>query len=58
VFLDPPKRLDVVRWLQGTVARPYLEKGDTTKLANVREIRNLDRVFGGANFFGFAAWFN
>lgn len=58
VFLDPPKRLDVVRWVQGTAATPYLEKGDTTKLANVREIRNLDRVFGGANFFGFAAWFN
>ncbi len=59
VFLDPPKRLDIFRWVQGTAAAPYLEeKGTITKLADLREIDGLSRSFGGANFFGFALWFN
>jgi hypothetical protein len=58
VFLNPPKRLDIFRWVQGTAAAPYLEKGDITKLADLKEMNRIDRVFGGANFFGFALWFN
>jgi hypothetical protein len=58
VFLNPPKRLDIPRWVQGTAAAPYLEKGPITTLASDREMGNLARLFGGANFFGFALWFN
>ncbi len=57
-FLNPPSRLDIPRWVQGTAAMPYLEKGDITKLADPREIENISRIFGGQNFFGFALWFN
>jgi hypothetical protein len=53
-FTDPPKSLDVVRWIQGTAATPYLKKGNVTRLADPAGIRRLDRTFAGAAFFGFA----
>ncbi|MBW4581779.1 MAG: hypothetical protein KME42_19605 [Tildeniella nuda ZEHNDER 1965/U140] len=52
-FLEP-RTTDVVLWLQGTAAAPYLEVG---KLTNQQVWAQLDRVFRG-QFFGFAAWFN
>jgi hypothetical protein len=51
-------RLDVVNWIQGTAATPYLEKGKVTSLADPATITRLDRTFGGFRFFGFAMWFN
>jgi len=56
-FLEPPERLDLVRWVQGSAAAPYLEKGAVTALADPKKIERLNRVFG-RNFFGYAAWFN
>ena len=44
--------------MQGTAATPYLEKGTITDLADPKTIDRLNRVFGGARFFGFAFWFN
>jgi hypothetical protein len=58
VFLEPPKRLELVRWVQGTAAAPYLEKGAVTGLADQKKLERLNRAFGGMNFFGYAAWFN
>jgi hypothetical protein len=58
VFTDPPKRLDIVSWVQGAAALPYLEKGKVTSLADAETITRLDRTFGGPRFFGFALWFN
>jgi hypothetical protein len=58
-FTDPPGRLDVVRWVQGAAAAPYLEKGTITRLADARTIARLDEAFGGSGrFFAFAFWFN
>lgn len=53
IFTEP-KTLDLVLWVQGTAASPYLENGPIT-LPGVRE--RLGRVFGG-QFMGFAFWFN
>jgi hypothetical protein len=58
VFTNPPREVDVIRWVQGTAATPYLRPGPLTELANLRTMRRLDQVFGGFNFFGFALWFN
>ena len=53
VFTEP-RPFDLVLWVQGTAATPYLEKGPLTK----PEVwRRLQRVFGG-EFIGFALWFN
>jgi len=53
VFTEP-KTLDLVLWVQGTAATPYLEDGTLTK----PEVwQRLLRVFGG-EFIGFAFWFN
>jgi hypothetical protein len=52
-FLEP-RPLDLVLWVQGTAATPYLEKGTLTKLA---VWNRLQRVFSG-EFVGFAIWFN
>jgi hypothetical protein len=54
VFTDPPRHLDIVLWVQGTAAAPYLQRGQMTKGATWRGVR---AVFGG-NFPGFAVWFN
>lgn len=53
VFTDP-RPLDLVLWVQGTAATPYLERGEVTR----PEVwGRLQRVFGG-EFVGFALWFN
>ena len=53
VFLEP-RTFDLVLWIQGTAAVPYLESGPVTSPAVWREV---ERIFQG-NFFGFAIWFN
>jgi hypothetical protein len=53
VFTEP-RRLDLVLWVQGTAAVPYLEKGPLTKAETWRRLQN---VFRG-EFIGFALWFN
>jgi len=53
VFTEP-RPFDLVLWIQGTAATPYLEKGDLTK----PEVwQRLQRVFQG-DFIGFVLWFN
>lgn len=53
VFTEPTK-LDLVMWVQGPSAAPYLEEGPTTKMETWR---NLQNAFG-REFPGFAVWFN
>ncbi len=53
VFTEPT-RFDLVMWIQGSAANPYLEKGEMT---DPEVWQRLTRVFGG-EFFGFAIWFN
>ena len=45
---------DLVLWVQGTAAAPYLEKGPKTK---PETWRRLQTIFQG-QFIGFAFWFN
>lgn len=52
--LTDPRPLDLVLWVQGTAATPYLERGDLSK---PETWERLQRVFGG-EFIGFAFWFN
>jgi hypothetical protein len=53
VFTEP-RSFDLVLWVQGTAATPYLERGPLTQ----PEVwQRLQRVFGG-EFLGFALWFN
>lgn len=49
-----PSEFDLVLWVQGTAAAPYLEFGKPT---NAETWRQLLQVFRG-QFFQFAAWFN
>ncbi len=53
VFTDP-KPLDVVLWVQGTGAAPYLEQGTVT---SPEFWAKTDQIFRG-EFLGFALWFN
>jgi hypothetical protein len=53
VFLEP-REFDLVLWITGTGATPYLEEG---KLADPEVFQRLTRIFGG-EFIGFAIWFN
>jgi hypothetical protein len=53
VFMEPTK-LDLVLWVQGTAAAPYLENGPKTDPGMAVA---LERAFGN-NFPGFAVWFN
>ncbi len=53
VFLEP-RKMDLVRWLQGAAVVPYVEEGDVT---DPETWRRLERTFGG-QFIGFAIWFN
>jgi len=53
VFTDPT-RFDLVKWIQGTGADPYLEQGTLTEPDFWNRI---DRVFSG-EFLGFAVWVN
>lgn len=53
VFTEPSP-LDLVLWIQGSAAAPYLEEGELTR----QDVwSNMARAFGG-NLFGFAVWFN
>ncbi len=49
-----PRRTDVVLWIQGTAAAPYLE---LSKVTQPQLWQRLRETFGG-QLFGFAAWFN
>ncbi|MGI9455801.1 MAG: hypothetical protein ACR2NU_04525, partial [Aeoliella sp.] len=53
VFMEP-ERFDLVLWVQGTAATPYLEEGTLTEPAFWLR---LNRAFRG-QFVGFAVWFN
>lgn len=53
VFLEP-RQLDIVLWVQGTAATPYLEEGELTKPDTWQQV---NRAFGG-QFLGFGFWFN
>ncbi len=53
VFMEP-RAFDLVLWVQGTAASPYLEQG---QLTDARVWERLQRVFRG-EFIGFAIWFN
>lgn len=52
-FLEP-RQLDIVLWIQGTAAIPYLEEGELTRPDTWQQI---NRAFGG-QFLGFGFWFN
>lgn len=53
VFLEPTT-LDVVYWVQGSAAAPYLQKG---KCTDTKFWSRITEVFGH-NFPGYAIWFN
>lgn len=53
VFVEP-KPFDLVLWVQGTAAVPYLERGETT---SPETWNGIVRIFRG-DFIGFALWFN
>ncbi len=53
IFTEP-RAFDLMAWLQGTAATPYLEKGNITDMF-VWE--TMTRAFGG-DLFGFVVWFN
>ena len=53
VFTEP-STFDLVLWVQGTAATPYLEEGELTRPETWRDI---NRAFGG-QFLGFGLWFN
>ena len=52
--LEEPLPFDLVLWITGSAALPYLEDGP---VATEAEWRDLTRAFG-PNFGGYAAWFN
>lgn len=52
--LSEPQAFDLVLWIQGSAAAPYLEKGPIT---SPEVWQRLQRTFQG-NFIGFAVWFN
>jgi hypothetical protein len=53
VFTEP-RTLDLVLWVQGTRAAPYLEKGPCT---TAETWNRFQRIFRG-EFIGFVIWFN
>lgn len=53
-FFLEPRKFDVVLWVQGSDAVPYIEHG---RLSRGRQWRTWLSEFG-PNFPGFAAWFN
>ena len=53
VFLKP-RTFDLILWIQGSAATPYIKQGE---LADEAILDQLINVFGG-NFVGFALWFN
>ena len=52
--LEEPRSADVVLWLQGTAATPYLEKGE---VAGAEAWSNFERLVSGQGL-SFALWFN
>lgn len=52
-FLEP-REFDLVLWVQGTAAAPYLEKGDVTSKEVWFKLLNAF----GPRLFGFVIWFN
>jgi hypothetical protein len=54
VFTEPPRNLDLVMWVQGSAAIPYLERGT---LSAPQQWLALANTFG-AELPGFALWFN
>jgi hypothetical protein len=52
--LAEPRPFDLVLWIQGTAATPYLEKGPLTEPATWNRFM---RIFQG-EFIGYALWFN
>ena len=54
VFTDPPDELDLVLWIQGAAAAPYLEEGE---LISPELWQRIQRVYG-RQFTMFAVWFN
>jgi hypothetical protein len=52
-FLEP-RTLDVILWIQGTAAAPYLEEGELTQPDTWEKI---DQAFRG-QFLSFGLWFN
>lgn len=53
-IFEESRRTDLIGYVQGAAAAPYLEEGPTTSMTTWRE---LTRVFGG-NFLGYAVWIN
>jgi hypothetical protein len=53
VFTEP-RMFDLVLWVQGTAAAPYLEKGRLSKRETWQRLQNIFR----GEFIGFALWFN
>ncbi len=53
VFTEP-RPFDLVLWIHGSAAAPYLENGEVTQ---PETWRRFQQVFRG-NFLGFAIWFN
>jgi hypothetical protein len=53
-IFEEPTRLDLILWLQGSAAAPYLEEGEVTE---GEFWRDLNQQFG-RNFPGFAFWIN
>jgi hypothetical protein len=53
IFTEP-RPFDLVSWIQGTAATPYLEKGNTT---DARVWNEMVNAFG-SNLFSFVVWFN
>ena len=53
VFTEP-RTFDLVLWVQGTAAAPYLEKGPCS---SAETWTRFQRIFQG-DFIGFALWFN
>jgi hypothetical protein len=52
--LTEPRAFDLVMWVRGSAAAPYLEEG---RLSSAETWGRLTRVFRG-EFIGFAIWFN
>lgn len=57
VFTEP-RTFDLLLWVQGTAATPYLEEGELTDFADPNMLGRINRTFGGLGFFGFAFWVN
>ncbi|UUO06425.1 hypothetical protein M4951_24145 [Blastopirellula sp. J2-11] len=53
VFFEP-REFDLVMWIHGSNATPFLEKGPMTE---VRFWNRLNETYGG-DFYNFAIWFN